>query len=253
MIMKIKELISLLEQEIPKELSENWDNDGAMIVPNSNAEVKKVLVALDCTGEAIDEAINLGCNVIVTHHPLVFRPVNRILDTNPTAKRMISCIENGIAVLSYHTRLDSMDGGVNDCLAERIGLYNAEAFVPYGRVGEFGYERDFADFIEDIEKKLDEKPQSIVNRGGSVKKVALVSGGGKGEVLAAFNTGADTYLTGEASHDALIEAAELGMNMVCFTHHATERVVLPALKEIVEECGAEAVVFDFDTAVEYGV
>ena len=126
--MKVNELSSYLENKIPIALSEPWDNDGRMVVPNGEAEVTGVLVALDCTSKAIERAAELGCNVIVTHHPLVFKPLANLTDGDNVGKRVLNCVQNGIAVLSYHTRLDSMEGGVNDCLADAIGLKRRARF-----------------------------------------------------------------------------------------------------------------------------
>ena len=252
-MLTVDRLAEILDEMIPKEYSEPWDNDGRMVIPDGSAEVLGVTVALDATTEAIKAAAEAGTNVIVTHHPLVFEPMKSVDTADAVGKRVAMCIRSGIAVLSYHTRLDSMPGGVNDCLAESIGLAEAEPFLPFGRIGSLGRAIPFAAFAENLTDSLGEKPMFAVARGGDVRRIALVSGGGKGFVRAAYDAGADTYLTGEASHAAFIEAAELGMNMICMTHHATERVVLPALCDMIEDTGARVALFDFDRENEYGI
>ena len=254
--MDLFELSRAIDNLIPVSLREPWDNDGLMVAPERGSDVTRALIALDATSRAIERAVSVGAQVIITHHPLVFHPLTAVSKADPVGSRVISCINNRIAVLSYHTRLDTVEGGVNDCLAEALGLKNAAPFLPFGRLGEIESEMSFERFVKHSESVLGEKACAAVNRGGTVKKVAVVSGSGKDFVREAFAAGADVYVTGEASHDSLIDAAELGMNMVCLTHHATERVVLPALGGFVKKASGgavEPVIFDFDRVNEYGV
>lgn len=252
--MTVSEFSRELECRIPSALSESWDNDGAMLIPDSDRQVKRVLVALDATTAAINRAIAIGADAIVTHHPLIFSGMKSISDSDAVGKRVIACINNGIAVFSYHTRLDSMQGGVNDCLMQVLGFDDFDSFLPFGRVATLAEQMSFEDFTALVSNRLGESPSASV-KSRSVKKIAVVSGGGKDFVRDAAAIGADTYITGEASHSAYIEAHELGINMLCMTHHATERVVLSALSDIVKDIdsGIETVIFDFEREIEYGI
>ena len=252
--MTIEQLASYLEERIPKSLSEPWDNDGRMVIPDSEAEVTKVLCALDCTSVAIEKAKELGCNVILTHHPLIFKGVGSVTPCDSVGKRIIDCIKSGIAVLSYHTRLDSMDGGVNDTLAKCICVENAEAFLPYGRIGDVK-EQSFEDYARLVENNLELKQgeMGLVKARDTVRRVALVSGSGKDEIKAALNAGADTFVTGEVMHNHMIDCKELGLNLICGTHYATERIILPFLGGIVGEMGLEAEIYQFIREEEYGI
>ncbi|MBE6692059.1 MAG: Nif3-like dinuclear metal center hexameric protein [Ruminococcaceae bacterium] len=249
--MTVEQLAKKLDEIISPELSEAWDNDGRMIIPDPNAEVTRVLCTLDCTTYAIRNAIHLGCNVIITHHPLVFKPLGRVTPDDSVGKRVIECIKNNIAVLSYHTRLDSMEGGVNDVLAETIGLTNVSAFLPYGRIGD--YEpcnlKDFAEQVSDS-IQIPYEELILVHSYKKVRRVALVSGCGKDEIAAAIKAGADTFLTGEVMHNHLIDCKELGLNLVCATHYGTERVIVPVLKEMIENMGIESFVFTYKPDAE---
>lgn len=254
--MNVYELSAALDGRIPLSLSEEWDNDGLMVAPDGKKEIKKAAVALDATTQALEFAAGIGADAVITHHPLVFDPLSSLREDDAVGKRAVFCIRHGIAVISCHTRLDSLSGGVNDCLAEALGLKNTSAFLPFGRIGDTAREYTFEEFRAVCEKALGEPAFACVKRRESIKRAAVVSGGGKHFVRDAFLAGADVYVTGEADHAALIEAAEYGMNMLCLTHHATERVVLPALARIVREAAkgtVETVVFDFDRATEYGV
>ena len=253
--MNIYELSTALDEIILLSLREEWDNDGISVAPCGEKQINKALIALDATTPALEYAAQTGAEAVITHHPLVFDPLCELSAADPVGKRVIFCVKNGIAVLSFHTRLDSVKGGVNDRLAAALRLKNAAAFLPFGRIGETEREFSFEGFKVFCETALGEKAQNCVKRREKVQKVAVVSGGGKHFVRDAFLAGADTYVTGEADHASLIEAAEYGMNMLCLTHHATERVVLPALAEFVRKAapGVKTEVFNFDRVKEYGV
>lgn len=251
----IKEIIEYFDVVLPKTLSESWDNDGVMVLPEANIEVKKVLVALDVTSEAIKYAKNIGVKLIVTHHPLIFKPLSSLEYTEPYGKRAIECIKNNIAVLSYHTRLDEVDGGVDDCLAQVVGLKDLKKMDNCGKVGILEKEMSYSDFSTHIKKVLGIDSIYGVCANNSVKKVAVVGGSGKDFISDAKKAGADTFLTGEVNHSALIEAKELGLNIVCGTHYATENVVLPRIKELLigRFLDLDIEILPFKAEIEYGI
>jgi dinuclear metal center YbgI/SA1388 family protein len=210
-------------------VSEDWDADGIQI--DCGNDIKKAVISLDCTSEVIEFASRAGADAIINHHPLIFNPLDNISVSDSVGKRVAACIKGGISVLAYHTCLDSAEGGVNDRLCEAIGIKNTTAFLPFGRYGVLNMETDFSSFVALTEKSLNTKVQNIVDCGRKVKNIAVISGGGKDYIKEAFMTGADTYLTGEVNHAAMIDCKEYGMNLVCSTHFATENVVIPFLAE----------------------
>lgn len=251
--MTVEQLINALDGMIPKNLSEPWDNDGLDVVPDKNAEITGVLCALDCTSVAVNRATELGCNVIITHHPLVFKPLGSVTCDDSVGKRVIECIKRGIAVVSFHTRLDIIEGGVNDILAETVGLKNISDFIPYGRIGdvdEVGFE-EFARHVAAV-LGLNINELGLVKSKNTVKRVALVSGCGKDEIGDAINAGADTFITGEVMHNHMLDCKEMGINLICATHYATERIVLPLLANKVKEL-ARVEVLEFTREDEYGI
>ena len=251
--MTVEQLINALDGMIPKNLSEPWDNDGLDVVPDKNAEITGVLCALDCTSVAVNRATELGCNVIITHHPLVFKPLGSVTCDDSVGKRVIECIKRGIAVVSFHTRLDIIEGGVNDILAETVGLKNISDFIPYGMIGdvdEVGFE-DFARHVAAL-LGLNIHELGLVKSKNTAKRVALVSGCGKDEIGDAINAGADTFITGEVMHNHMLDCKEMGINLICATHYATERIVLPLLANKVKEL-ARVEVLEFTREDEYGI
>lgn len=251
--MTVEQLIKALDEKIPASLSEPWDNDGTDVIPDAKAEVTRVLCALDCTSVAIDMATELGCNVIVAHHPLVFKPLGSVTPDDSVGKRVIECIKRGIAVISFHTRLDIIEGGVNDTLAGILEIKNTAAFIPYGRIGEVA-EQSFESFSRLVASrlKLDLHSLALVKSRETVKRVAVVSGCGKDEIADCISAGADTFVTGEVMHNHMIDCKELGLNLICGTHYATERIIVPLLADIVREY-APADIYQFIREKEYGI
>lgn len=242
--MTVGQLGELLEEKIPASLREPWDHDGAMVVPSRGKSVTKVLCALDCTSDAIEYAKAHGCNVIVTHHPLLFHPLPALVEEDSVGKRVLACVKAGIAVFSFHTRLDCMEGGVNDCLASLLELQEPVPFVPYGRIGEVPEQlRSFDAFSAFLAEKLGVVPFPAVKAREEVRRVAIVAGCGKDEIPEVLASGADTFVTGEVLHNHLIDCRELGLNLLCVTHESSERPMLPFLCEMVQNLGAEATIY----------
>ena len=250
--MKTAEFAKRMEELIPADLSESWDHDGVMVMPNGSAEVTGVLCALDATSVAIEKAIRSNCNVILTHHPLIFRPIGRLTENDSVGKRLLECVGAGVTVLSFHTRLDSMEGGVNDCLADRLGLRDRVAFLPFARIGTVP-EQSFEEFARFVSKSLGTDRLQCVKARPNVHRVALVSGSGKDEIREVIAAGADTFVTGEVMHNHAIDCMEYGLNLICATHFATERVVVPRLAEMVRSLGLRAEEYEFDEVTEYGI
>ena len=121
--MKIKAVIQYLEQLAPLDLQESYDNAG-LIVGNADQEITKVLISLDCTEEVVQEAIEKGCNLIISHHPIVFKGLKKINGKNYVERTVIKAIENKIALYAIHTNLDNVIGGVNSKIADKLGLVN---------------------------------------------------------------------------------------------------------------------------------
>ena len=130
--MTVKEMYVKFSERIPDHLREEWDNDGLMCCPDGTAEVNRVLITLDVTEEVVDYAIESAFDLIISHHPLIFKPLKSVVEDNSVSRKVIKLLNNGISVFSFHTRADKVTGGVNDKLAEIF----KELRLPYvqGRV-----------------------------------------------------------------------------------------------------------------------
>lgn len=236
--MTVKELYKKLSAVMPENLSEEWDNDGLMCSADTSAEVKRVLLTLDVTEEIVDYAIERKYDLIISHHPLIFRPVSKISEDNHVTRKIIKLINNDISVFSFHTRLDKVSGGVNDCLARLVGLNDVCTFGDgeLGRIGSLPGEMEFDEFCDHVKTALGVSSLHIANAYNTVKRVAVVGGDGKDFVKDAVTGGADTYLSGRLSYNVMEEAAELGINLIEAGHYYTEVPVLSFLSELLVSC-----------------
>lgn len=234
--MKTLELYRELCNIIPRELSCDWDHDGLEVCPDADIEVKKVLVALDVTDEVIDKAIKDKADVILAHHPLFFKGISEVSVANPNGERAVKLIRAGISVMTFHTRLDAVHGGVNDILASKIGLENVEVVGDEGivRVGELTDEMDADEFARLVKFALGAPCVTLSPCGKNVRRVALIGGSGGDDIRVGQAAGADTYLTGELRYHPMISAGETGMNLVCAGHFYTEYPVTEFFAEQVK-------------------
>lgn len=250
--MTVIELYNKLEEMYPKTLSCAWDNDGLMCCPDKNKEVKLAVVALDATRGAIEYARKIGADVLFTHHPMIFRGIKQLTDDTVTSNRALTAYCGGISVISMHTRLDAGKGGVNDALAEILGLENVSIFgdaecPEIGRIGDLPSAMSADDFASYVKSKLG---ADFVRCCGDreVKRVAVVGGGGKDYIYPAMYAGADAFVTGEASYNAVIDAAEDGINVLEAGHYHTEQPVCKAIAKIIAELtGAKFEVYECNT------
>lgn len=237
--MTIRELYAFLNEKIPASLSCEWDNDGLMCCPDPDRAVSRVLVALDITERVIDQAIEGGYDVIVSHHPMIFSPLKSVHPDHAVAKKVIRLIRAGVSAMSFHTRLDAVEGGVNDTLASALGLCDVEAFGNHGeeigRVGNLPRRMTLAEFGALVKEATDAEQVLISDAGKPVSRVAVLGGSGSGDVMAALCAGADTYLSGELKHNWLTDAPDLGINLVAAGHFHTENPICRVLCEMIRE------------------
>ena len=237
--MTVRELYAFLEEKMPRSLSCDWDNDGLMVCPDDTKEVRRVLVALDITAAVAEQAIKEGYDLVVSHHPLIFHPLKAVAPGEATVNKVIRLLTSGVSAMSFHTRLDAVAGGVNDVLANAIGLQNITPFgkngEEMGRIGTLAEPMSLREFAERVKAATGAEYVQISDAGKLVSRVAVLGGGGAGESGAAEAAGADTYLTGDLRHDQLTEAPERGMNMVQGGHFFTENLVCNRIRDLLLE------------------
>ena len=224
--MLIRDVIDYLEGRFPRELAQTWDNVG-LNIGNASRELKGVLVTLDVTEAVLQEAINKGVNLIVTHHPFIFSPLKAI-DTTTALGRMIElCMKHDVSIYVMHTNYDVSGGGMNDVLIGKLGVDNATALLDdgadagLGRCGNLASEMDIRDCIKFIESTLSATSVSLVDAGTQViKRVAVIGGSGSKFIKQAKNAGADLLITGDVTYHTALDALDLGISVLDIGHHA---------------------------------
>ena len=225
--MTVKEIYRRFEKLLPKELSEEWDNDGLMCAPNWEKQVRRALVTLDVTEDIVDYAIESGFDLIVSHHPLIFRPLASVNEENHVSRKVIKLVANGISVFSFHTRADKAVGGVNDLLANVLGIFDTSPFGEgdLGRMGMIEESCTAEDFAYRVKQALASDSVKYVDALIPVNCVAVVGGDGKGFVKEAIAGGADTLVSGRLSYNVMAEGPEMGINLIEAGHFFTEQPV----------------------------
>lgn len=228
--MKLNDFLSLMDQIAPLSLAWERDNPG-LLLGTDKSEIRKVMLALDCTLGTAKEAIDWGADLLLTHHPLFWEPVRRILPDTPDTAAAYLLLRNGVALYASHTNLDAAPDGVNDQLARLVGLEEISPLPPemLGRIGTLPGERTLSDFSTLVEKALQTQVRCCGHANAIVRKVAVVGGSGGGELQDVLHAGADTLLTGELKHDQAIWAMQAGVNVIAAGHYESERIVLAPL------------------------
>lgn len=237
--MEIRELIEKLEDKYPLDLQEEWDNSGLQI-GNPNNDLNNVMISLDLEEEAIDEAIKNDCNLIVTHHPYIFRDIRYIDFTDQFYHRLEKVIKNDISVYSMHTNLDKAYGGLNDNFAEILGLKNIKILEHdsdpgLGRYGDI-IEINAKDLALDIKNKL--KANGLIcygNMDKKVKKLALCGGAGSELFDDCLKLGLDAMVTGDVKYHEAMDYSNKGLLIIDPGHYASENHVIYMLENVIKE------------------
>lgn len=223
----------------PRRLAEDWDNPG-LLVGEPSAEVKKIFVCLDVLDENILRAIELDAQIIVAHHPLIFHAIKNVRFDLPLGKKISRLIKNNLAVFAAHTNLDIAAGGVNDVLAEKIGLVDVKNFgdeeFSLGRLGTLETPMTAENFARHVKKVLNADNVRLVNAGDfPIKKVGLCGGAGAEFIQKAKFFGAQAFVTGDVKYHEAQAAVENGIHVVDAGHFATEFPIVHALADYLRD------------------
>lgn len=242
--MKIIEVVDALEQFAPLPLQEGFDNAGLQ-VGLTETEVSGALLCLDVNEKIVDEAVSLGCNLIVSHHPLIFHKLAQISDTDYVQRTVIKALQNNITIVSMHTNMDNALGGVNHKIAEKMQLSNVEFLGETksagGVIGGSGVIGNLArplaadDFVLMLKRTFDVEcvqANQLLRR--DIERVALCGGAGSFMLADAIKAGADAFVTGEMhyheffGHEQEIQIAVIG-------HYQSEQFTNEIFKSIIED------------------
>jgi len=253
-VIRLQEVISFLREFAPPELAEDWDNVGLLIGDPAD-EIRSVLTCLTLTANVADEAIARGVQLIVTHHPVLFRPVQRLTAETSEGRMLLSLIRSGISVYSPHTSYDSAADGINAQLARLLELQDVQPLRPNvrsdrnsspigsGRFGTLPHATSLREFIERIKPALRVSTvQFVGDLDRPITKLGIACGAAAEFLRDAAQHGCEALLTGEARFHSCLEAESSNIALILPGHFATERPAMEQLANVLHSRFAELVV-----------
>lgn len=237
----VSDVLNFIEQIAPEYMAAEWDNVG-LLCGRKSQPVHKILVALDPFYSVCQEALNIGADLIVTHHPLIFGDtLKAVSDDSQTGRCLLFLCENKISAINAHTNLDMAPGGINDILAAKLGLQNIELISPAGvhidgspygllRSG-YTEKKTLPEFLGYIKNALGCDGLRYVDCGKQVCKVAVGGGACADGMYDAAAAGCDTFVTSDIKYNQFRSAYALGINLIDAGHFHTENPAMPILAE----------------------
>ncbi|WP_125152544.1 Nif3-like dinuclear metal center hexameric protein [Clostridium rectalis] len=232
MALKVGNIMEIMEMFAPLKLKEDYDNVGLM-VGNPECEVTSILIALDCTLKVIEEAKKVGCNFILTHHPLLFNKPSNITTESLLGKKIIQLIKNDISLYSSHTNLDSTRDGINDLVMRLLDFndydiieINANAEdkkCGIGRIVTLNSEITLENLCEKVKEAFDIASLRYVGEDKKgIRRVAVINGSGNDFLWKAKRLGADCIITGDTTYHYVSDLNEEGLTVIDAGHFSTE-------------------------------
>lgn len=245
--MLCSEIMEILNKLAPVSMACEWDNPG-LLAGRGQKQVKKLLVALDATDQTVEEAVSMGADMLLTHHPLIFRPIKNVSDENFIGRRLIKLIQGDIAYYAMHTNFDAAPGCMADLAADRLGLKEQKILEVMGTIAEAEYGIGRYGVLEQALtlKELAEKVKAAYHipfvtvfgneRGGDkFSRVAICPGSGGSMIKRAVDCGAQVYVTGDISHHEGIDAVALGMAVMDAGHYGIEHIFMDFMVDFLRE------------------
>lgn len=245
MTVRVKDILNSLNTLAPFNLAEPWDNVG-LLVGNPDQEVTAILAGLDPTTSLIDEAIVLGANTVITHHPVIFKPLQAINTSAPDGRLLEKALTNRIAIIGCHTNFDSAHDGVSSILAEQLGLDSHVPLIPasqenlpdagIGRIGSYRTPLSAGEFLQRVLDVLGQDSVQVAGTlPGNIATVAVCGGSGSEFAVHAQTRGAEVYLSAEIKHNTAIWAVESDFCIIDGTHFSTEKPAVAFLVRMLSQ------------------
>lgn len=231
----IGNIYDFIDSIAPFEGQMGFDNAG-LLIGSRDREVSRVMLALDATKSVAAQAAENSCELLVTHHPVIFRPAKSI----PGHSAVYQLISGGVNVISAHTNYDIAEGGVNSCLAEKLGLtgFSRPEWLECGVYGELSEDMTAMELGRLVADKLGTDGVRVTDGGKAIRRVVIIGGSGGGEVYSLMGR-ADALITGEADHHEMLDARENGMTVITAGHYETEFIAMAPLAKRLKEAFPE--------------
>ena len=247
--MKVKDIINIIERFAPKELAYDWDNTG-FITGDREKEVKKIFITLDMFKSTVSEAVKSGADMIISHHPILFRGVQKIDYNSQQGYIVKELIKNDIALYASHTSTDCTKGGINDVLAQKLGIMECvpveknENFdgCGLGRIGKIENAMTLGEYARFVKKQLNTPYVRVcgdINR--NIKTVAVGGGACDDLIGDAVKLGADVLVTADLKYHISADATEMGIALIDAGHYPTEVFVQEIFEDLLKDTGIEIV------------
>lgn len=253
-ILTVSEVTRVIEEIVPVELQEEWDNSG-LLIGFERRTVSKALLCLEINRAVLEEAKELGAEMIITHHPVIFSGFQALQDSNLKDRLILDIIKSGISVYACHTPFDKIKGGNNDVIIERLGLTSVRTLSgnnvntpskmlekqdpgDIGRIGEFKNMITFGEIIQHVATQLNLSIRQIRAAGSLDKYIAVVgvcTGAGADMTKMAASSGCDLLITGDVKYHEAQDARDLGICLLDAGHYGTEKFFGEAMKEKLEK------------------
>ena len=247
--LQVRDVLNFLRYLTPPQLAESWDNVG-LLVGDEDRAASSVMTCLTLTPDVAQEAEDRNASLIITHHPVLFRAVQRLTSETAEGAMLLSLIENGVSVFSPHTCYDSAQAGINRQLADSLGLQNIQPIRPIdnensttetspvgsGRFGDLAESKSLAEVVELVKSALGVSDTQFVAANNSIHRIGIACGAAAEFMGDAAELGCDALLTGEARFHACLEARTLGISLIIPGHYATER---PAMESLAQTISSE--------------
>ena len=236
----VADILNCIETFAPRSMAMDWDNVG-LLCGDKNQPVTKILVALDPFEDVCHEAAEVGADLIVTHHPLIFQPLKTVTEDTEVGRCVRFLCKNDISAINAHTNLDCAPDGVNHRLAQVLGLENIRVIDPMGtdsegrewgllRQGQVA-EQPLEGFLSTVKETLGCPGLRYVDGGKPVRNVAVGGGACAGEFMDALRAGCDTFVTSDVKYNGFWDAEAAGLNLIDAGHFQTENPVVAVLAE----------------------
>lgn len=242
-MIKVSDVIAVVRDFASESLQEKWDNSGVQVGYNLDDECRGVVLSLDVTEQAVEMAVVQSCNLVITHHPLTISGERNFGAESEFGRILSLAVKNGVVIYSAHTSLDSCCGGLNDYLAELVGLRGIEVLIPsgvdnsvgLGRVGELSQAVSAEELAVMLREKLGAEGVRYCDGGRAVRRVALCTGSGASLLSDVERLGVDAYICGDLKYHNFTEMASKGLTLVDVGHFESEICAIDIFERIISK------------------
>lgn len=241
--MKCQEIINVLQKQAPEHYACDWDNVG-LLVGDSQKEIDKIYIALDATEETIEEAAALGADMLLTHHPMIFKGLKKVNTEDFIGRRVMSLIRSDISYYAMHTNFDvkgmaelaAQRMKFKDCEVLEVTCEDEEGLQGIGKIGMLPEAMNLRTCAEQVKEAFHvEQVKVFGDLGAAVTKAAICPGSGKSVISEALKAGVQVLITGDIDHHEGIDAAAQGMAVIDAGHYGIEKIFIPYMKQYLEE------------------